>query len=80
VFAIQTVNSLEITLTLQPAFSDIKIGPGRAHGNRYLIPSTGPDKYPTHYLFTLQAMRKSQRATKQPRLLSSNENEPYILT
>jgi len=26
------INSLELTLILQPAHSDVKIGPGRAHG------------------------------------------------
>jgi len=28
------INSLEITLILQQARSDVKIGPDRAHGNR----------------------------------------------
>jgi len=31
------INSLEITLILQPARSDVKIGPNRAHGSRLFV-------------------------------------------
>jgi len=31
------INSLEITSTVQPARNDVKIGPGRAHGNTLLV-------------------------------------------
>jgi len=37
VVAIHTVNFLEITLILQPAFSDVKIGPAHIHGNKLLM-------------------------------------------
>jgi len=35
--AILTVNSLEITLILQPTWRDVKIGPARSHGNRLKV-------------------------------------------
>jgi len=31
------INFLEITLLLQPARSDVKIGPAHAHGNRLKV-------------------------------------------
>jgi len=34
--AIHTVNSVEITLILQPDLGDVKIGPAGEHGNSYL--------------------------------------------
>jgi len=33
------INSLEITLILQPGRSDVIIGPDRAHGNRLYVNS-----------------------------------------
>jgi len=37
------INSLEITLILQPARSDIKIGPDSAHGKRCTAAEQTPD-------------------------------------
>jgi len=34
------INSLEITLILQLALSDVKIGPARAHGNGHMSVNT----------------------------------------
>jgi len=36
-YALVTVSSPEITLILQPACSDVKISPARAHGNRLKV-------------------------------------------